>query len=98
MKYNTGKPTLAQFRRAAMSEEAGSLAVLIDQLQNPGMTAQMVNLPSQEGGKTALHLAAWRGSLVNVKLLVTIGADVNLISTGEGNYGKSSFMYIAIYE
>ena len=44
--------------------------------------------------KNALHLAAWKGSVEAIELLVNAGKRhgidlVNVISTGEGNYGKT---------
>ena len=44
--------------------------------------------------KNALHLAAWKGSVEAIELLVQAGIRhrldlVNVISTGEGNYGKT---------
>jgi hypothetical protein len=44
--------------------------------------------------KNALHLAAWKGDQESIKLLVEAGVHhgldlVNVISTGEGNYGKT---------
>lgn len=44
--------------------------------------------------KNALHLAAWKGDVESIELLINAGIKhgldlVNVISTGEGNYGKT---------
>jgi prolyl-tRNA editing enzyme YbaK/EbsC (Cys-tRNA(Pro) deacylase) len=83
------RPSISQFRRAAMASESESLRIFIDQVGEAGMIKSMINLRSTEGGKNAFHLAAWRGSLSNVALLIDHGADIDLVSTGIGNYGKS---------
>lgn len=44
-------------------------------------------------GKYALHIAAWRGTIEVVDILLDNGCDVNTISTGEGNYGKTALFY-----
>ena len=46
-----------------------------------------------QGGKTALHLAAWKGPIPHVILLLEHGADINAYSTGPGNYGKTAIFY-----
>ena len=44
-------------------------------------------------GKTALHLAAWKGSIAAVYALLERGADINKYSTSPGNYGKTAIFY-----
>jgi ankyrin repeat protein len=44
-------------------------------------------------GKTALHLAAWKGPVETVRALLDRGANVNTHSTSPGNYGKSAIFY-----
>jgi hypothetical protein len=44
-------------------------------------------------GKTALHLAAWKGPIETVRALLDRGANVNTHSTSPGNYGKSAIFY-----
>ena len=44
--------------------------------------------------KNALHLAAWKGDNESIELLIDAGRKygldlVNVISTGDGNYGKT---------
>jgi prolyl-tRNA editing enzyme YbaK/EbsC (Cys-tRNA(Pro) deacylase) len=53
------KPSISQFRRAAMAGDNESLATIISHIGDKGVVKAMLNLPSTEGGKTALHLAAW---------------------------------------
>ena len=55
---------------------------------------------TSEVNKNALHYAAWKGDLETVTLLVNTGRMfpetkdlVNVISTGEGNYGKTAIFY-----
>ena len=53
---------------------------------------------SRSSSKNAMHLAAWKGDLDTTKLLVETGKTykidlVNMISTGEGNYGKTPLFY-----
>lgn len=55
--------------------------------------ADHLNLPSKVGGKTALHLATWKGALENVRTLLDNGAAVNQWSTNHGNYGKTPIFY-----
>jgi hypothetical protein len=48
--------------------------------------------------KNALHLAAWKGDIESIMLLIEAGKKfnldlVNVISTGIGNYGKSPIFY-----
>jgi len=48
--------------------------------------------------KNALHLAAWKGDIRSVQLLIDTGIKykldlVNIISTGIGNYGKTPIFY-----
>ncbi|KAJ1409859.1 hypothetical protein B484DRAFT_403092, partial [Ochromonadaceae sp. CCMP2298] len=54
---------------------------------------QLLSLGTLGSGKTALHLAAWRGAIRNVLLLLQYGADIDQPSTGEGNAGKSALFY-----
>ena len=86
-------PSISQFRRAAMSGDTESLYVMISHINNVALVREMINLPSVEGGKTALHLAAWRGNITNVRLLLEYGANVDQVSTGSGNHGKSAIFY-----
>ena len=54
-----------------------------------------------EMNKNALHYAAWKGDLETISLLINAARErddmdmdiVNVISTGEGNYGKTAIFY-----
>ena len=48
------------------------------------------------GGKSALHYAAWKGSLENLKyLLEDVGCDINAYSKGQYSYGKTAIFFAA---
>jgi len=54
--------------------------------------------PEGPSGKNALHMAAWKGDLETIALLIDAGKSsgldlVNTISTGSGNYGKTPISY-----
>lgn len=44
-------------------------------------------------GKTALHLAAWKGPIGHLRALLSRGANIDQYSTSSGNYGKSAIFY-----
>jgi len=47
-------------------------------------------------GKSALHIAAWKGCLENVQVLVDqVGCNIDSYSTGDFNYGKTAIFYAA---
>ena len=48
--------------------------------------------PSSDG-KNALHMACWMGCIDNISLLLSHGCDINAISTGKHNYGKTPIFY-----
>ena len=53
----------------------------------------LANVPDASG-KTALHMAAWKGSIIHVAYLIAKGnADVDHVSSGPHNYGKSAIFY-----
>lgn len=53
-----------------------------------------VHARAERSGKAPLHLAAWRGSLDVVRALCEdLEADVDQISTGRHNYGKTPIFY-----
>jgi len=80
----------AQLRKAAGSQ---SLSKLQEALAAGGWTAQDINI---QEGKSALHMAAWKGCLENVAYLIDrVGCDVDAYSTGEFNYGKTAIFYAA---
>jgi len=56
--------------------------------------------PKHNLDKNAIHMAAWRGDLESVQLLLETAQNVcpeldavNIISKGEGNYGKTAIFY-----
>jgi len=55
---------------------------------------EYVHARAERSGKAPLHLAAWRGSLDVVRaLLEECRADIDQVSTGRHNYGKSPIFY-----
>ena len=53
----------------------------------------IVESPSPGSGRTALMLAAWRGCVENVQLLLEEGAEINRYTQRSGNYGKTPLFY-----
>ena len=48
----------------------------------------------QHASKSALHMAAWKGSLNNVKYLIEdVGCDINAYSKQEFSYGKTAIFF-----
>jgi prolyl-tRNA editing enzyme YbaK/EbsC (Cys-tRNA(Pro) deacylase) len=93
-----GFPTGAALRKAATkadgAEEVQALLERCEMLGGVGdeVTA-ILNSGTDASGKTALHLAAWRGSVETVRLLLNAGANIDAYSTGQGNYGKTALFY-----
>ena len=82
--------TDAQLRRAAGSKSLEKLVASID----TGWTVDEINrMGEADNTKTAMHMAAWKGCIENVKYLVELGCDVNVISTGEFSYGKTPIFF-----
>ena len=79
----------SQIRRAAGSKDPSVLPIALE-----GWTVPELN-EMDGGGKNALHMAAWKGCLEHVKLLVDMGCNVNAISTGEYSYGKTPIFFAA---
>lgn len=49
---------------------------------------------AESGGKTPVHMAAWKGRLENLRyLLETMECNVDVISTGEFSYGKTPIFF-----
>ena len=84
---NLGK----RLRDLAMSSDTDSLRQFLDDCKEDARS--LIDDPTCNSGKTALHLAAWKGSLQSVQLLLARGSDVNQWSTGSGNYGKTAIFY-----
>lgn len=76
-------------RKASSSRDTTVLPTL---LQSYDISTSDLEKPSSDG-KNALHMACWMGCIENVSLLLSLGCDVNAISTGKHNYGKSPIFY-----
>lgn len=77
-------------RRAAALQDHLKFAAL---LREGAWTADKVVACVDSSGKSPLHLAAWRGSIDNVRLLLAMGVDMEAFSDGPHNYGKSAIFY-----
>ncbi|GKY91211.1 hypothetical protein MPSEU_000093800 [Mayamaea pseudoterrestris] len=82
---NVYRSTPAQLRRAAGSQS-------LDQLKEALVGYSVDELDSMQG-KNPLHMAAWKGCLENSQHLLSIGCDINAISTGEFSYGKTPICF-----
>lgn len=76
-------------RKASSSRDPSVLPAL---LQTHELTTSDLETPSSDG-KNALHMACWMGCAENISLLLSLGCDINAISTGKHNYGKSPIFY-----
>lgn len=54
---------------------------------------RLIHARAERSGKSPLHLAAWRGSLEVVEALLSLGCDIDQVSTGRHNYGKTAIFY-----
>jgi len=87
-------------RELAMSTSTDVLKITLEDCfsiktshNNLGLNSGGIDSVTCNSGKTALHLAAWKGPIENVRLLIEYGADINRWSTGIGNYGKTAIFY-----
>jgi hypothetical protein len=103
------KATLAQLNRAAGSQCTAALqealegwtAAEVDRAAADLAKAGVVDDNdgggrSSCGGKNPVHVAAWRGSIDNLRLLVDeVGCNVNTIATGTHSFGKTPIFFAA---
>jgi hypothetical protein len=83
-----------RLRELAISKDGCKpLVQLLDELRAASVLTSVLEQGTTESGKTALHLAAWKGAPDCVATLIAFGADVNRYSTGPGNYGKTAIFY-----
>eukprot|EP00873_Tetraselmis_striata_P027412 jgi/Tetstr1/447676/TSEL_035034.t1 len=92
-----GFPTSAALRKAAAkpdgeAEVRALLAACDAPAEGAGMR-RLLDAGTDQSGKTALHMAAWRGSVGAAAALLDAGADLDAHSTGQGNYGKTAIFY-----
>ncbi|KAL3797976.1 hypothetical protein HJC23_013214 [Cyclotella cryptica] len=76
-------------RKASSSRDPTALPTLLTTHQ---YTLSDLECPSSDG-KNALHMACWMGHIDNVSLLLQLGCDINRVSVGKHNYGKSPIFY-----
>lgn len=87
-------PTVPQ--RFLVGDDARALLEHIDETceGDAERRREYVHARAERSGKAPLHLAAWRGSLDVVRaLLEECRADIDQVSTGRHNYGKSPIFY-----
>ncbi len=81
----------AQIRRAAGGKDTLHLQNLITTF---GLTATDLDaMAHSDDGKSALHMAAWKGSLSNIEYLIQWGCHVNNIARGKYTYGKTPIFF-----
>ena len=86
-----------RLRRAAGSQ---SLSTLIEIITNEEWTAEEIDNNGDDGdndngnGKSALHMAAWKGCIENVQYLIeNVGCDINSYSKQKFSYGKTAIFF-----
>lgn len=90
---HSNRASPSQIRRAA---SRSPLAVFRETLQ--GWTGtELDEEATTHDGKNALHMAAWFGPLENLEYLLSssCGCNINAISKGQYNYGKTPIFYAA---
>lgn len=59
-----------------------------------GLTAADLDaMVDSDDGKSALHMAAWKGSMSNIQYLVELGCCINNIARGKYSYGKTPIFF-----
>lgn len=81
-------------RRLASSQETDKFLMLLNLFDSLNSPSNPLDIDDATGsGKTALHLAAWKGKLRHIEELLNRNANVNIWSTNIGNYGKTAIFY-----
>lgn len=94
----------SQLRKIAMTSDYAKMVQVLSALRHRQFHSSYnfpdyftmsdhVNVASRSGGKTAIQLACWKGSLPIIQLLLQFGANLNQYSTNEHNYGKTAIFY-----
>ncbi|CAE8609546.1 unnamed protein product, partial [Polarella glacialis] len=87
---NHGSEYSGRLRRAAALQDSAKFAAL---LEASGWRGSRLDECADSSNKNPLHLAAWRGSVANVRLLLERGSNLESLSTGPHNYGKTPLFY-----
>jgi len=91
---DTRPPTniLKHLRKAAGSKDPTALPAFLQ--DNPSLALSDIDSRDYDG-RTALHMASWRGAISNVSLLLDMGCNINTIATKPHNYRKSPIFFAA---
>ena len=81
----------AHLRKAAGSQ---SIETLREAIRMGEWTAKEIDLQASTG-KSALHMAAWKGCMENVQFLLSFGCNIDEYSRGEFTYGKTAIFFAA---
>ena len=76
-------------RKASSSRDPAALPTL---LATHHLTLSDLECFSTDG-KNALHMACWMGHMDNISLLLQRGCNINAVSIGKHNYGKTPIFY-----
>mmetsp|Transcript_84010 Transcript_84010/g.271549 ORF Transcript_84010/g.271549 Transcript_84010/m.271549 type:complete len:169 (-) Transcript_84010:100-606(-) len=80
-----------RLRRAAAASDHDKF---LEFLKIGRWTADGVNASCVDSSnKNPLHLASWRGSIENVRTLLELRVDLECISNGSHNYGKTAIFF-----
>ena len=101
-KFNDTVDKLKLFRSTARKQgRVEEMKALVEEAVTTGVFPQLFKISIKDGiGKNALHICAWRGDFETVKLIVETAEVlyptldlVNVISEGQGNYGKTPIFF-----
>ena len=77
----------ADLRRAAGSQS-------LERLQTALCGWEADEIDADRSGKSPVHMAAWKGSLKNLKYLIDeVGCNIDVVSQGEFSYGKTPIFF-----